>query len=131
MNKIENFIKENQSLSPATPKELKDKLSEFEEKRKFRVELRKKSQKERYKKIMFKKGDKVFFTDSGYEKIYIVKEDQSFDVIKLKDYNGLYNASHFTLVKEDIPERKYLVFNTDIKDNFKTKSAGIDCDSFD
>lgn len=50
MNKIENFIKENQSLSPATPKELKDKLSEFEEKRKFRVELRKKSQKERYKK---------------------------------------------------------------------------------
>ncbi len=50
MNKIENFIKENRSLSLATPKDLKDKLSEFEEKRKFRVELRKKSQKERYKK---------------------------------------------------------------------------------
>ncbi len=75
--------------------------------------------------MIFKKGDKVFFTDSGYEKFYIVEEDQSYDKIKLKDYNGLYNASHFTLVKENIPERKYLVFDTDIKDNFKTKEEAL------
>ena len=77
--------------------------------------------------MIFKKGDNVIITNnnSEYNKIYIVEEDYLNGNIKLKDYEGLFNASHFTLVKENIPERKYLVFDTDIKDNFKTKEEAL------